>query len=198
MKKHTLNIFSLLIACGLFLPHAKMQAAVTDPIELDSAIIADLVREHERDFFTQMIKSFMVELAKEELHENRLDRKLSPPCDYRFNVKPDSMIYGHGQGKVRYELMDPLLDMGSKEAIIKDFCEGWNDCVRYLNGEYSEQQLIKYQMERHRRYFPVALPEKVDGYAAGINAAADRRGSFFFWLNPQFYNHPVGMEPVLE
>ena len=127
-------------------------------------------------------------------HDNRFDQELSPPCYYRFDTKTDSSIYAHFLEMVVDELKTAC-DVVYMEAIILDFCEGWNDYKRYRKGEYSEQQIIKYHTNRtprSKRY------TKVDAYAAGVNTAARYGKKVFFWTNPRFYKQVGGLATIPE
>ena len=198
MKKITLPILNLLVALASIGTPVKMQGAITDPVTLDPAALEAVIKDRSKaisGYLTKQIGSLMVNLATID-HDNRFDQALSPPCDYRFREKTDLTVYSYSLKAVCDELIK-ICDVVLLEAIILDFCEGWNDYTRYLNGEYSAQQIIKYYTERIPRTRKKDV--KVDAYAAGINTAAAYCGKkTFFWTNPRLYKYVGSLEPIPE
>lgn len=186
MKKITLTIFSLLVVLAAIATPFNLQGAILGPVALDPLTLEALLGSSPkatRKYLTSSIDLLMAKLEKID-HDNRFDQDLCPPCAERIKEKPGLAVYYHSLKAVCDEL-EKICDVVVLEEIILDFCEGWNDFARYLNSEYSEQQIIKYYTERIPRNWRRDL--KVNAYAAGINTAALHYRKAFCWTDSRFY-----------
>ncbi len=67
------------------------------------------------------------------------------------------------------------------EKLIIDFCEGFNDGTRYMQGQITERQVIYYHFWREKKWWHTRW---LDSYDAGVNTALRLTEREFPWDDP--------------
>ncbi len=113
-------------------------------------------------------------------YNSRLDPNLAPSfCVQKVDDLCPIVCDTHLNDVIQHLKGAP--NVNAKLDIILDFCEGYNDGIRYLKGDFSALQIIKYgQLTTFR-----AALYRCDIYQAGVNTAL--KDKTFPWDDSLFF-----------
>ena len=172
MKRIVLTTFIFLAAWRVF----AVDPASPIPVKLDKEIMEAFegsVPDMEVKDIKNLVNSFMLKLAN-KYHDTRLDGDLAPAYCIK---RKDGLSPVDSQDSLDDVVchLAKASNTSKKKDIILDFCEGYNDGIRYLKGEFSALQIIEYAQYNCFR----ASLYMGETYRAGVNTAM--KGQSFPW-----------------
>lgn len=193
MKKSTLNISILLLAWIAFVSPAIMHAVTVGPVKLESNIIEAFIRaipKSSPDEIRKTITDKMDDLW--DRHKRRFDDESSLPSTALLTCAPLPKAKNSTLKKLLFSFKKtprlPKLHLHELE----EFCEGYNDGIRYIDGEYSAQQIILDYRKDNPPNGDNTTFKRLVPYFCGVNEAMVQRSHGKFpWAEKKLYAKPA-------
>lgn len=185
MSKYALNIFTVLITWGILAIPVSMKAMMQEQeeecVQMDEDTLHALIQGISEVDFKELEEKIKFIVARMCDGKHRLNSEYNLPCIKCILSRPCSTAMDLFLNRAT-SLINEENNLQAKCNDIKQFCYGYHDCVHFLQGKISAQQIILYYLKPEE-----SATECNELYAAGVNTAALRNGSAFPWTEKSYY-----------